>query len=398
MWNIHNGPRSTEPGVKQYVVHTKFIDAKHDEDGKSWPTLRCSEGQPAVFAVPLHGHALNSDAALEGTIMPAKGMHVEVTHGDHDSVHLDVSVEQVHFVKSEEPGVLQIATSVHAVRDVKLGEWTKIPMGKKGQWLELTVSEAPHHATAQNNSACDPNCNFADHACATAHPGKSNCSAPFAGGSPDGANNDNHDKHTGVNLDIVVPCPFSSFWDHQIQVPAPVPPPGLVEMMSRFFVTGGPGVGPLPPPCPPHAMLPMPTRVDRDPHSAQPVIQCAATESKEAGRRCTLCAANKDGKNCLEIVNADSCMCCDSLSLDINGCCPVQCSAGDHQIEVSGPCFHATAQRLVRAGQDDRITLHGDVHLSYHKDGQKARISAEHVTVGLSDGSVQIHPHCKPVP
>ena len=80
------------------------------------------------------------------------------------------------------------------------------------------------------------------------------------------------------------------------------------------------------------------------------------------------------------------------------GCGEVKCAACDHQIEVSGPCFHATAQRVVRTGHDDHLTLEGDVRLTYHKDHERARITADHVSIGMTDGHLEIHPQHKPAP
>jgi len=335
---------------RHYLIRAHIVSAHHDPKSEWFDAnLDCLEGQPGIVE------------------RPECGVHVTVTHGDQGMAHVDLGVEEVETAKSEGSGIEEFATSVHAVRDVKLGKTTKVALDKPGQknhrWLELTVKEA--------------------------HFSEQGLRPPFcAGACP------NWLEKVGADFNFVIPCPMW-FGDRPVAVPPPPTPPGPMEMLNRFFVVSNSGTPPMPTP-PSCAMSPDGPACCPAPTAA--ILQCVATQAKSAGSRCTLCAADKDGKCCVEVVTGGTCLSCDSLCLDMPGCGEVTCAACEHQIEVSGPCFHATAQRVVRTGHDDHLSLEGDVRLTYHKDHERARITADHVTIGMTDGHLEIHPQHKPVP
>ncbi len=361
LWQMAAAEESS--AERQYLIRAHIVGAGHDSKSKWFDAhLLCQEGQPGVVECP------------------SAGVHVTVTHCDQETAHVDVGVEEVETAKSEGSGIEEFATSIHVVRDVKFGEPTKVALDKPGQknghhWLELTIKEA--HSKSENGLACD---RAELHFDPVSWESQTSC----AGSCP------NWFEKLGVDFNVVVPCPMGWSWDRQVAVPPPPTPPGPMELLNRFFVVSNSGTPPMPAP-PSCAMSPASC-----PAPTATILQCVATQAKSAGSRCTLCAADKDGKCCVEVVTGGTCLSCDSLCLDMPGCGEVKCAACDHQIEVSGPCFHATAQRVVRTGHDDHLTLEGDVRLTYHKDHERARITADHVTIGMTDGHLEIHPQHKP--
>jgi hypothetical protein len=81
---------------------------------------------------------------------------------------------------------------------------------------------------------------------------------------------------------------------------------------------------------------------------------------------------------------------CDHLVLNCCGNEHIKVTAGEKQVALSGPCMHATADRVIRMTRDNCIMLDGHVRCVYHKEGERAEISADHVTVGLADGRLEV--------
>jgi hypothetical protein len=61
----------------------------------------------------------------------------------------------------------------------------------------------------------------------------------------------------------------------------------------------------------------------------------------------------------------------------------------DGKVCVRSPELKATA-KCVRTNGKDHLVLEGDAVLRYHKDGQRANVSAQHIDVNLLTGSVTI--------
>jgi hypothetical protein len=374
MWELAAAEEAAKSDGKHYAIRVQVAGAE-DDPKATWcdAHLLCPEGEAAEIECP------------------AGGVHVTVTHRDQDTVQVDLGLEEVAVKKCAGDGVVETAISIHAVRSAKLGKpfkmvWDKSSKKSGGCWLQITVEEA--NDRCKNGLVCDwAKLNF--------DAAKQQCVPSCASSCPKPSKN--HDEHCGVDFNVVVPCAAGWLWDRQAAVPPLPTPPGPMELLNRLFVVNNVPTPPAPMP-PPSCSMPCPAACCPAPAAA--IVQCLATQVKMAPSRCTLCAADKDGKSCVEVVTGGTCMKCDSLCLDMQtpGCPEVTCTACDHQIEVSGSCFHATAQRVVRTGQDDRLTLEGDVRLTYHKDHERARITADHVTIGMTDGHLEIHPQHKPVP
>jgi general secretion pathway protein D len=86
---------------------------------------------------------------------------------------------------------------------------------------------------------------------------------------------------------------------------------------------------------------------------------------------------------------ADSRLTCSELVLKTAGCGALRMAAGGKQIQLSSPCLRATADCLTSL-PNDRIVLQGNVQISWEKGGQRAVVVGERVTIGLTDGRLEV--------
>jgi hypothetical protein len=106
---------------------------------------------------------------------------------------------------------------------------------------------------------------------------------------------------------------------------------------------------------------------------------------------CTMQAVEESGHHRIGIsCCGENWATCDHLVLNCCGNEHIKVTAGEKQITLSGPCMQATADRVIRMARDNCIMLDGHVRCVYHKEGERAEISADHVTVGLADGRLEV--------
>jgi hypothetical protein len=87
-------------------------------------------------------------------------------------------------------------------------------------------------------------------------------------------------------------------------------------------------------------------------------------------------------------VGDDSCMSCKKMVVKVADS-EITLTRLDGQIRVRGEDLKAKAD-CVRTDRKDSLILDGDVVLSYKKNGQSARVSADHVELDLASGSVTV--------
>ncbi len=97
---------------------------------------------------------------------------------------------------------------------------------------------------------------------------------------------------------------------------------------------------------------------------------------------------------CLEIQLSEpeqTRLCCESTVVKF-GKESLKFTIVDKQVHVCGLFFNGTADSVVRNSDKGSLTFEGHADIKYVRQGQKAQISAEHVVVGITDGSLEVKP------
>lgn len=191
-------------------------------------------------------------------------------------------------------------------------------------------------------------------------------------------------------------CPHKSKHVAVAVIPAPMMMPLPPQMpLPPDYAYG--------PPCP--AMPPAPCCCP-----PPEVMQCIAKLAKAADHCSTIKVAKKDDSPCLEVHgDGETCMSCKKMCLKMaNGssmkvaivhkpaddaecqeCTDAEKPAEATQVKITAEGLKATADKVV-TNQKDKVVLEGHVHLCYHHEGQHAKVTAEKVTVKVSDGGLVI--------
>jgi hypothetical protein len=144
---------------------------------------------------------------------------------------------------------------------------------------------------------------------------------------------------------------------------------------------------PPPPPLPAPPFVPFTQYVQAVP-SAPP--SCMAWATATSAWRMTV--VEEGGKACLGMqsaVGTSPCATCENMVLKVGGDA-LKVAVVGKQVQVHGKCVRATADSMCWCAHQGEIVLEGSVKLKYDGDGQKADVTAEHVVVGIRDGSIEV--------
>lgn len=203
----------------------------------------------------------------------------------------------------------------------------------------------------------------------------------------------------GSNPEAPAGCPVP-FPDAGL--PAVYPVPMMVEAVPPL---PGP-LGPLPPvrmsgrvipppPCYPPEACPPPAIGYAPPCPPPlPIPPAVALESnRTTAHGCKMRVVTEDGKEKLEIQSDSGALICESLEMKAPNCCGrLRLSAVSKQVQITDPTLTATADSVAGVGKPGYLLLVGHVQLKYHKSGQRAEVTAEHILIGLADGYLEIAP------
>jgi hypothetical protein len=70
----------------------------------------------------------------------------------------------------------------------------------------------------------------------------------------------------------------------------------------------------------------------------------------------------------------------------------IQISAHGKRVVLSSPCLEARCNHMSSTCVADRVLLEGNVNVTFHMPGRPARIVAQRVILGLSDGYYEVNP------
>jgi hypothetical protein len=87
-----------------------------------------------------------------------------------------------------------------------------------------------------------------------------------------------------------------------------------------------------------------------------------------------------------------------SVVVKIPGNDPLKLTAAGSQIRVRNRCLEAHADKVCRTGEAGCFLFEGHVKLTYKKDGEHAKVTAERVFVNLADGRIEIQEAAKICP
>jgi hypothetical protein len=139
----------------------------------------------------------------------------------------------------------------------------------------------------------------------------------------------------------------------------------------------------------------MPAQAYSCPVSAPSVCVAATAVSRPETGAWHIRVVNEEGAARLAIQpthgGEDNYATCEHIVLKADGT-RLKIAVSGKQVAVCGPFGKATADSLTRNEGDGSFVLEGSVRLSYHKDGLKAEVSAEHVVVGVADGHLEVKP------
>lgn len=179
----------------------------------------------------------------------------------------------------------------------------------------------------------------------------------------------------------VMPVPMSS-------VPGCVAPlPGALGPVAAAFAPAMSGTPGCPAGCP--AMR------DSRPFS---LVTALAPPLAPVADLCTMTASEASGEPRIALHCGSGCRAlCRDLVLDHTGGGCVKIANAGKQISASGTGFEARADRVCLAPRGDRLLLDGHVRLKYHRGGERAAISAEHVLLNFKDGKLEMLPAPRPI-
>lgn len=120
-----------------------------------------------------------------------------------------------------------------------------------------------------------------------------------------------------------------------------------------------------------------------------PATTCSAEAPMACAMKPHIVAKASEGR--IEMnVGEGACLSCKKMVAKV-GDCELTLTAVDSQVRVRAPELKGTAD-CVRTDRKGHLILEGDAVLQYHKDGQRANLSAERIEIDLSSGSVMIKP------
>jgi hypothetical protein len=172
------------------------------------------------------------------------------------------------------------------------------------------------------------------------------------------------------------PLPTGQYLQHPPQYMPPSTPFALEREPASREATLLPPPRPECPVCP-VASVPLPQ-----------AVPCAIPSPTPAPALKVRIAAKPYSDQLEMCVGDDSCMSCKRMVVKVGGS-ELTLTRVDGQIRVRGEELKAKAN-CVGTDRKGGLILEGEVVLSYKKDGQSARISADHVELDLATGSVTV--------
>jgi hypothetical protein len=191
------------------------------------------------------------------------------------------------------------------------------------------------------------------------------------------------------------PLPAPPIFPGPVFIEAVPPPPPVPSLPPTPLMSRAQAVPPAVAECPytmtaPQLTCPVVASHPACPASAPQAVAYPAPPRADGWR---VRVSEADGKSRLEVQAGhgdETVATCEGLVLKVGGD-SVKVAVAGKQVRVCGSHVKATADSVIR-GPEGRLILQGSVKVSYSKDGHKAEVSAEHVTVGVTDGYLNVTP------
>jgi hypothetical protein len=116
------------------------------------------------------------------------------------------------------------------------------------------------------------------------------------------------------------------------------------------------------------------------------------TVARSTSSKWSVQATKDDGQACLQICQGDdfkvTCEHCVLTVADES----FKVVVHDNQVQIDGSFLKASADKITRCHHKDQVVLEGHVTLDYHKDRQKAAMTAGTIVIDLAEGTLKMKP------